>query len=379
VEFLRKNLSWLLLGGAIIAGCGIPPPIIIDNADSDCEWNQGGGNFNRASYTPIGSSDQTALLWTRSFKRSLSVEPTAAYGKILVPTPDKRLHVISVNDGALLLKIKYKKAIVSPVIISDSLAVIIVDGEKMMVENWIVHQPLWEADLSGSFIEPMVMNGNIFWLDGNNYIRCHRLADGVRIWDRKLEDHCSCTIAGSSGAIFLSEDGGVIRCYEASSGNMSWEYDSGGRMRNPPVIVENHLIYCGTDGNVGQLNILDGSIVWQTFLNRPVYAPVASEGKGVFIGTNDRYIYRLDFDTGLIDWQRKIGGPVKAGPTLTETMVVFAGIDYRAYFVDKTDGSVLYRFETDGMLTTRPLACDGNIYIASEDKKLYCINISGED
>lgn len=369
----------MLLGGAIVVGCGSPPPIIIDNAVSDCEWNQGGGDFNRASYSPVDSSDSTALLWSRGFKRSLSIEPTIAYGKILVPTPDRRLYIISADDGSRLQARKYRKAIVSPVTISDSLAVLIVDGEKMVVENWIVHQTLWEADLRGSYIEPLAMDEKIYWIDGNNYIRCYRLADGVRVWDRKYEGHSSCPLTGSSKAVFMTDDDGVITCYEASSGKSLWAYDSADRMRNPPIIAGDYLIYCGTEGNAGCLKVSDGSVVWRTNLNRPVYAPVASDGIGVYIGTNDRYIYRLDIKSGLIDWQRRIGGPVKAGPTLTEKMVVFAGIDHRVYFVDKADGSILYRFETDGMLTTRPLACDGKVYIAGEDKTLYCFNISGED
>jgi len=379
VEFLRKSLSWLLLGGAIIAGCSAPPPINIDNAVTDCEWNQGGGDFNRASYSPIESSDNVALLWARSFRRSLSVEPTAAYGKILVPTPDRKLHILSDDDGVQLRERKYNKSIVSPVIISDSLAAMIVDGEKLIVENWITHQTLWEADLNGSFIDPLLMDENIYWLDGNNYFRCHRLADGVRVWDRKIEDRCNCTIAGSSGKVFLTGDDGVIVCYEATSGKKVWESNSGGRMRNPPIAVGEYLIFCSTDGNAGRISVADGSVVWQTFLERPVYAPLASDGEGVYVGTNDRYIYRLDYNSGLIDWMRKIGGPVKAGPTLTEKLAIFVGIDYRAYFVDKEDGSIFFRLKADGMLTTRPLACDGKVYIAGEDKKLYCIDISGEE
>lgn len=369
----------MLLGGAIIAGCGAPPPINIDNAVTDCEWNQGGGDFNRASYSPIESSDSAALLWAKSFRRSLNVEPTAAYGKILVPTPDRKLHILSDNDGIQLRERKYKKPIVSPVIISDSLAAMIVDGEKLMVENWITHQSLWEAELNGSFVDPLVIGDRIYWLDGGNYFRCHRLADGVRIWDRKIEDRCNCTIAGSSERVFLTGDDGVIVCYEATSGNKVWEFNSGGRMRNPPIVVGDYMIFCGTGGNVGRISASDGSVVWQTFLDRPVYAPLASDGEGVYVGTNDRYIYRLDYNAGLIDWMRKIGGPVKAGPTLTEKLAIFVGIDYRAYFVDKEDGSIFFRFKADGMLTTRPLACDGRIYIAGEDKKLYCIDISGED
>ena len=69
---------------------------------------------------------------------------------------------------------------------------------------------------------------------------------------------------------------------------------------------------------------------------------------------------------------------MKAGPTLTDKLAIFVSIDYRAYFADKTKGDILYRFKAGGMLATRPLACDGRVYIAGEDKKLYCFDITGE-
>lgn len=379
MELLGKIISCTLLAGVIVAGCGQPPPIIIDNADSDCAWNQGGGDSNRASYTPLESSDIAGLLWTRNFKKGITVEPTAAYGNIFVPTTDRRLFVISSIDGTRLAVKKYNKAIVAPAVISDSLAVLLAEGERLIIENWILHQPLWEADLGGSFIEPLVMDGNVYWIDGKNLLRCYRLRDGVRVWDRKLDNHHSCAITGSSANVFLACDKGIIYCYEASSGQAKWIFESVGRMRNPPVVVGDQLVFCCTEGMVGRLNAVDGSPVWETDLESIIFAPVATDGEGIYVGTNDRYIYRLDFESGDIIWKRKIRGPVKAGPTLTENLAIFVSIDYRAYFVDKNSGKILYSYETEGMLTTRPLVCDGKVFIAGEDRKLYCFDIAGEE
>lgn len=368
----------MLLGGAILGGCGSLPPINIENSDQQCVWNQGGGDYDRASYTPTGASTNARLLWTKTFKRRLSVEPTAAFGKILIPTADKKLHILSIEDGSEILAKRYRKEIVAPVIVSDSLAVLIVDGERLVIENWIDHQTIWQADLDGSFLEPLVMDDKIFWLDGRNYIRCYSLSDGTRVWDRKLEHHFSCAITGFPGAVLLTADEGVIHCLESSSGDALWNYDTGRRMRNPPVYTDGELVFCGTEGNMGCLDASNGSPLWLSDIHSTVLAPLAVDEKSVFVGTNDRYIYRIGLDTGEIVWREPIGGPVKAGPTLTDEIVVFVGIDFNAYFVDKSNGRVFFKFEAGGMLTTRPLACDGKVYIAGEDRNLYCFEISGE-
>jgi outer membrane protein assembly factor BamB len=379
VELLKKIFSWPLAAVIITAACGHPPPITIDDADSDCAWNQGGGGSNRTSFSPSKSSYINDLLWTSSFKRRLTVEPTSAYNKILIPATDGKLYVVSAADGSRVDEKKYKEPVVAPVLLSDSLAVLLVEGEKLIVENWLIHKTLWQTDLGDSFIEPLLMNGNIYWIDGKNILRCHRLADGVRIWDSKLKGHFSFTMTGSPEGIYVTPDDGVINCYGANSGQLKWIHETGDRMRNPPVVVGEFLVYCCSDGRLGKLRVSDGSMAWEINLKKPVIAPVASDGEGIFVGTNDRYIYRLDFESGNIEWKRKIGGPIKAGPTLTDKLAVFVSIDYRAYFADKINGDIVYKFKTGGMLTTRPLVCDGKVYIAGEDRKLYCFGISGEE
>ena len=369
----------MLLGGAIVAGCGSLPPVNIEISDPDCIWNQGGGDYNRASYTPTGVSTNARLLWTRSFKRGLTVEPTAAFGKILIPTPDRKLHIISSFDGSEILSRRYKEEIVNPVIIVDSLTVLSINGEKLVVENWIDHRTIWEADLNGSFLEPLVMDNRVFWIDGKNYLRCYRIGDGARVWDRRLEYHSSSTMTGFAGAVVLAGDDGVIHCLESSSGEPLWQYDTGHRMRNEPVYVDGGIVYCGPEGDIGLLDASDGSLKWRAELESTVLAPLAADENSIFVGANDRYIYRIDLVSGDVLWKKRVGGPVKAGPTLTDKMAVFVGIDYRAYFVDKKTGGVIYEFKANGMLTTRPLACEDRVFIAGEDRNLYCFDISGEN
>jgi len=59
------------------------------------------------------------------------------------------------------------------------------------------------------------------------------------------------------------------------------------------------------------LKASDGSLIWKNDLETTIIAPIACDGEGIYIGTNDRYIFKLDLATGEVEWRRKIGGPVK--------------------------------------------------------------------
>ncbi len=379
MEFLRDKISWLLVGGAIIAGCGPPSPIILDESGLDGGLYQTREDFNQSSYVPISFSTGARLEWVKSFNQRLNVEPSAAFGTIMVPTVDHFLYLISGNSGLSIAKKKYKEAIIAPVVISDSTAAIIIEGNRLIVENWVLYQTKWEADLGSSFMAPLIVENKIYWHDGLNYVRCFNLEDGKRVWDRKLEDFCSAPLSGSAGGIFATSDLGVINCFNPISGDMVWSYDTGGRMRNAPIVVEKNLIFCTSEGIVYRLNSQNGMKIWETDLNSPVRASLAVDSEGVYIGTNNRYIYKLDYQTGDPVWNRKIGGPIKAGPIIMENLAVFVGIDYKVYFVDKNNGKIVFEYLTEGMLTTRPVACDGKVYIAGEDKNLYCFNITGDE
>ncbi len=88
---------------------------------------------------------------------------------------------------------------------------------------------------------------------------------------------------------------------------------------------------------------------------------------------------KLDYDSGDIDWKLEAGGPIKTSPVLIDRFVVFVGLDHNAYFIDKTSGKIILAYETDGMITVRPVVCGDRVFIASEDNNLYCFQLKGEE
>ncbi len=380
MELLKKTFSLVILGGVIAAACGCGPsaPIVLKDRPDGCLWNHSGGSPERSSYSDISFSQQPGLLWVRKFKYPLHIEPTGALGFLLISTPDNKLHVVSANNGDIYAEISFKEPVMAPVVISDSMAVLNIGGYRLMVENWVDRQQLWEADLNGAGGEPLVLGDKLIWLDGMGYLRCFDISQGKRIWDRKIDRTVSAPVSGSELGILIFPDDGVLECFDPRSGRLLWSFDTGARIRNAPVIVEDQVIFCSADGQAARVNLVSGQTVWYHDLKLPVYGPIASDGQGVYFGTNNRFIVRLDFETGDIVWKNRIAGPVKAGPALTEQMAVFTSIDFNVYFVDKASGLVKNKFKTDGMISTRPITCQNKIFVVGEDMNLYCFGLPEE-
>lgn len=379
MEFLRLFSLSALAGWFCLTSCGPPSPIIIEDSSSFCSWEQGGGDAGRSAYANFPTPDQPRLLWKAEFKSGLNIEPTAALGAILIPTSDKKLHIISANNGVGFAEIKFRETILTPAVLADSIAVINLGGDRLMVENWVTQKVKWEAELNGSSIEPLIFNNMLYWLDGPGYLRCFDLAEGRRIWDGKIKGAIFVPpLACSLGVIIIPEDG-IIECFNPYTGARLWSLATQARFKSIPLIIDDHLLIASVDGQIMQVRMKDGNTVWHRDLRLPVWAPLASDGEGVFVGTNNRFILRLDFSSGEVDWKRELGGPIKAGPAVTRNSVIFVSLDHKAYFIDKMSGEIRFVYETDGMLTTRPSVCRDRAYIAGEDRNLYCFQLSRDE
>lgn len=379
MEFL-KRLSLIALTGCLcLISCNPPEPITLADSFDSCSWEQGGGDPGRSSFADSPASDQPRLLWKAEFKYRLNIEPTATLGAILVPTSDKKLHIISANNGSGFAEIKLRDAILTPAVLADSIAAINLGGERLMVENWVTQQEGWEAELEGSSVEPLIFDNMLYWLDGMDYLRCFDIAEGKRIWDERITSAVLAPPAACSLGVIIFSENGLMECFDPHTGKRIWSFATQAKLRSTALIVDDQLLFASIDGQVARVRMKDGNLVWHKDLHLPIRAPLASDGQGIFIGTNNRLILRLDFDSGEMDWKGEIGGPVKAGPTIVGNTVVFVSLDHKAYFVDKISGQVHFVYETDGMLTTRPLACGNRVYIAGEDKNLYCFKLSGDE
>ena len=376
MEFLKQFSFSALAGWFCLTSCGPPEPFTIDESSDSCSWQQGGGGPGRSAFVKFSTPDEPRLLWKTKFTSRLNIEPTAALGAILIPTPDKKLHIILANNGSGFAEIKFREAILSPAILADSIAVINLGGDRLMVENWMTQEIKWEVELAGSSIEPLVFNNKLYWSDGMRYLRCFELAGGKRIWDERIKGAIIAPPLACSLGVIVFPDDGVVECFDPDTGVRLWSFAARGRLRGASLIIDDQLLFATVDGQVTRVRMKDGNLIWNRDLHLPVLAPPASDGDGVFIGTNNRFIIRLDFDSGEVDWKREIGGPIKAGPTVTGNSVIFVSIDHKVYFVDKISGEIRYIYETGGMLTTRPLACRDKVFIAGEDKNLYCFQLS---
>ena len=138
------------------------------------------------------------------------------------------------------------------------------------------------------------------------------------------------------------------------------------------------------------------ALLWSFKTQAPIKSSAAIVGNRVFIGSNDRHLYALDFRTGKQLWAFTNSDAIESSPLVLGGIVFVGANDANLYALDASNGKQLWKFETGDKILGAPnwfisslAPSDGeragvragvrgtsitNILIGSYDFKLYCLD-----
>ncbi len=89
-------------------------------------------------------------------------------------------------------------------------------------------------------------------------------------------------------------------------------------------------------------------VSWQFKTGGKVFSSPAVHNGVVYFGSEDKYLYALDAQSGKERWKFATGGAVHASPTVLDGTVYFTSFDGYCYAVDARTGDEKWRFATGG-------------------------------
>jgi outer membrane protein assembly factor BamB len=144
-------------------------------------------------------------------------------------------------------------------------------------------------------------------------------------------------------------------------------------------------IFIGCDDGFIYCLDLDGKLYWKTNLNGKVRSstPCLSNGddedqnSSIFVGTYSGGMFCLNQSSGVKKWSKSILKPVMASPATIKDKVFFAASDNKIYCFQVGDGSKVWSFETDERIWSSPCLTEqgGTIFFGSLDSHIYGIDI----
>ena len=131
-----------------------------------------------------------------------------------------------------------------------------------------------------------------------------------------------------------------------------------------------------------------GELLWRFSTRSNMHASPAVVDGVAYVGSDDRFLYAVDTQTGQEKWRFDAGQPVRSTPAVGDGTVYFGsgcigagdrcadppGLDSYFYALDLQTGREKWHFETGGAVVSSPLVADGVVYFGSEDQHLYALD-----
>jgi outer membrane protein assembly factor BamB len=245
----------------------------------------------------------------------------------------------------------------------------------------------WEAPVEpttrGIHGTPAVADGTVFVGAYDGALYAFDLADGERLWRRKLGDAIGSSPAYHDGTVYMAVEyytpsGGVFGV-DARTGAGQWaDRRVTDHPHSTPAIDREHgyLVVGSNDGYCYAWTYPDLEFAWKYPTGEPIKGPVATYDGAAFFGSWDSRVHRVALADGTADWTFDTRGYVMSGPALdTDRGVCYIGShDGNCYAIDCSTGADLWRFETGGRITGCPTTTGRRVVVGSKDGSCYAID-----
>lgn len=203
-------------------------------------------------------------------------------------------------------------------------------------------------------------------------------------------------IAGE--VMYFGSDTGHLTAFHIKNRLILWTHEHGQRIAVEPSLRDD-FVFFGSGAGITALHRENGELAWQHAIpdgageSTPI--PI---GKQVFASGYDGQAYALDLETGRVLWQHDFVADAPADPSeefagnkarlgtkparprgaaSDGKVFVQAVFDQsRVIALDCTTGERRWSFQTKGWIGAAPVIAEGKVFIPSQDKHLYCVNLS---
>ncbi len=173
-------------------------------------------------------------------------------------------------------------------------------------------RPVWDqpAQLDGAVVAPPVITGGHLYLGAFDraFYRVN-LATGApeKLFEANNWFWGAAVTDGTT--MFAPNMDGNVYAYNIQSGRVVWAYpgnDEGEPVLASPVLSGEELVYASDSGIMVVLDKQSGSRRWDRRVGNDVRAPLAAEGRLVFLHSLDETITAIDLDTKQLAWERNL-------------------------------------------------------------------------
>jgi len=317
-------------------------------------WESFRGNNENTGYVPQSLETPNKLLWRLETKGPLKSSPVIGKGILFIGSLDKRILFVDALSGKELGKQKTSTSISSSACVGDTILYFACDkgDETFFALNLLTGDLLWKKKLGDISSSPQIDQDKVFIGSNSGLLSAFNRASGEKIWEFKTEDAVLSTPACDRKIVYFASGDDNLYALDKDNGEVKWKFKADGSIYSSPAIkVENPALRSEPSGS--KTNGGDDK---------------------VFFGSVDGYLYALKIADGSLIWKFKTDGDIYSSPAVTESLVYIGSNDYFMYAVDQATGQLRWKFETGGAVHSSPIAVGDKLFFGSYDGNFYVLD-----
>ena len=331
--------------GTVGAAVGAPPGAGAENGDTAGDENDGvDGPYVVSEDGRIAALDPAGEVRWRATLADARFPPAVGAGFAVVPQRE-RLTVFDAASGERVRSIELPGGVLYAPTLVGTRAYVGTFSNGVVAVDVASGETLWEAVAPSRAYPPLVVDGVAFAT--------------ARRWETDEDDG----------------EPGVLVALDSESGERLWDRPLDGPPTAPPGHHEG-VVYAGTNrGSVYAVGAESGDRRWRRTVGDWVTRGPTAAADGIYVVVLGEGPVKLDREGGVL-WQSEAGG--STNPVLTDDDVVL-GTDDGVVAVDREEGSVSWRRETDAAVQFDARLRDGVVYAGDQYGTVVALDASSGD
>jgi outer membrane protein assembly factor BamB len=159
---------------------------------------------------------------------------------------------------------------------------------------------------------------------------------------------------------------------------LAWKYKSENQIRCFPTIVEDRAFVAGCDERLHVVELKQGKQVGEVSLEGPTGSTPAVLGRLLFVGTEGRTFFAVDWQQPKVVWKYQPDertAAYRSSAAVTAEAVVVGSQDKLVHALEPQTGKRLWTFATRGRVDSSPVIAGQRVFVGSADGRLYGLDL----
>jgi eukaryotic-like serine/threonine-protein kinase len=232
----------------------------------------------------------------------------------------------------------------------------------------------------------------------SSYTTNSNIVFGEEAWKFNAEAPLRSTAVCNSNTVFFGSSNNILYALDKKSGTIKWQFNSGYAIESSPALYNNAVLFSNNKQTLYSLNAQTGKPNWKLDFGKSLpydwgfdyyySSPTLVDGS-IVIGIKDGYVYNIRAKDGSVAWKFKTDGIVRSTPAVSGGVIYFGDTNGLLYSINFKSGKEAWRFKTTGnglknedfgfdrrAIISSPVIAGGKVIFGCRDGFFYAVDIS---